>query len=94
MEVSKDLFSRRITITLTRIEAEPLRKPVIGQGGMQSLLRILQSKLTPENTIELTLEEIEKILRYGLNYGQGGFQDRLLGIARALKRVGISFYTG
>lgn len=89
----KDKVLRKITITLTPTEAEPIRKPIVGVGGMQSLLRRLQSKLTVENTIELSLDEIEKILRYGLNYGQGGFQDRLVGLARALKRVGSSFYT-
>jgi hypothetical protein len=93
-EIHKREFLRKITITLTPMEAEPIRKPIRGQGGMQGLLRNLQSKLKPDNTIELSPEEIEKILRYGLNYGQGGFQDRLVGIAKVLQRVGISFYTG
>ena len=84
---------RTITITLTKDEAEPIRRPAVGKGGMQSLLRRLQSKLTKENTIQLEPDEIRRILRYGMNYGQGGFQDRLVGLARALKRVGISFST-
>jgi hypothetical protein len=85
--------SREITIHLTPNEAKPLRKKVKKGGGMQDLLINLQSKLTDQNTITLSPEEIEKILRYGLNYGQGGWQDRLVGIAMALKRIGIPFNT-
>lgn len=84
---------REITIKLTTNDAEPLRKKVKKGGGMQDLLINLQSKLTDQNTIVLSPEEIEKILRYGLNYGQGGWQDRLVGIAMALKRIGIPFNT-
>lgn len=84
---------RTITITLTDAEAEPIRRPANGTGGMQSLLRELQSKLSRQNTIQLTPSQIERILRYGMNYGQGGFQDRLVGVARALRRFGISFST-
>jgi len=84
---------RVLTIKLTDEEAEPIRRSVNGIGGMQSLLRNLQSKLTQDNMITLTPDEIEKILRYGLNYGQGGFQDRLRGIARVLKHVGAAFQT-
>lgn len=84
--------TRNVTIILTEAEAEPILREVNGKGGMQSLLRRLQSKLNKKNrSIELTPKEIEQILKYGLNYGQGGFQDRLLGIAKALRRVSASF---
>jgi hypothetical protein len=82
-----------ITLKLTDEEADPIRKEIRGTGGHQSLLRALQSKLTKQNTIELTPEEIEKILRYGMNYGSGGFQNRIVGIAKALKRVDVSFHS-
>lgn len=85
-------YPRTVTITLTTSEIEPIRKPIRGQGGMQNLLRGLQQKITEENTITLTPMEIGRILRYGMNYGQGGFQDRLVGVARALKRIGVSFH--
>lgn len=85
---------RNITITLTDEEAEPIRKEIRGEGGMQSLLRGLQKKLDKKtNTVELTPAEIEKILRYGLNYGQGGFQGRLGGIAKAIRRISSSMQT-
>lgn len=90
--IDRDAFLREITIELTSEEAEPIRRKVNGIGGMQNLLRNLQSKLKPDNTIKLSPNDIEKILRYGLDYGQGGFQNRLVGIAKALKRVSISFY--
>lgn len=86
-------YDRTITIYLTDEEAEPIRRDVNGKGGMQNLLKGLQTKLNTDNSIQLTPAEIEKILRYGLNYGQGGFQNRLVGIARALRRVGASFQT-
>jgi len=85
--------ARNVTITLTNDEAELVRKEAVGKGGHQSLLRRLQKKLTDDNTLELTPTEIERILRYGLNYGQGGFQGRLAAIAKALKRVGASIQT-
>jgi hypothetical protein len=80
-----------VIIQLNQEEADPLRKPIIGKGGLQSLLKNLKSKLSNDNTIQLTPIEIEKILRYGFKYGQGGFQGRLTGLAKALKRFGVSF---
>jgi hypothetical protein len=85
------IYDQSITITLAEDAAKPIRRKVVGTGGMQSLLRSLQNKLTDENVISLTMDEVEKIRRYGMNYGRGGFQDRLAGIARALERVYISF---
>lgn len=79
-----------IVLKLTPEEVAPLKKEVNGSGGHQNLLRNLKSKLKEDNTIELTADEIEKIIRYGLNYGGGGFQGRLVGIAKALKRVDAS----
>lgn len=84
---------RNITIKLTPKEADPIRKTVKGEGGMQRLLRRLQSKLKKDNTISLSSDEIEKILRYGLNYGQGGFENQLIGLAMTLRRIGIPFNT-
>ena len=60
---------------------------------MQTLLKGLQTKLKDDNSITLTDTEIERILRYGLNYGQGGFQNRLVPIARILYDVNGAFRT-
>lgn len=79
-----------VRVKLSAEEAEKLRRDIEGQGGMQSLLLKLQRNLTEENVLTLTPDVIERILRYGQHYGQGGFQDRLQGVIRALKRIGIS----
>jgi len=84
---------RNITIQLTPKEADPIRKTVKGSGGMEDLLRRLQSKLKEDNTISFSSDDIEKILRYGLTYGQGGFENRLIGLAMTLRRIGIPFNT-
>jgi hypothetical protein len=85
--------TQTITIRLTQEQAEPLRRKISGTGGMQTLLGTLQGKLTKGNTIILTMDEVERIRRYGMSYGRGGFQDRLAGIARVLDRMYTSFQT-
>ena len=80
--IGKDEPIRTIKIKLTKDEADPIRRPITGIGGMQSLLRKLKKDLTKEDEIELTYADIDKIRKYGLTYGQGGFQGRLVGIAR------------
>ena len=79
-----------IRVRLSAEEAARLRREVNGQGGMQTLLLTLQRNLTDDNVLTLTPELIQRILRYGQHYGQGGFQGRLQGVVRALKRMGIS----
>lgn len=91
--LSETQYLREITIKLTPEEADPLKKDVNGTGGMESLLRRLKSKLRDDNTITLSADDIEKILRYGLTYGQGGFENKLMGLAMTLRRIGIPFNT-
>lgn len=85
--------SRNVTIILNDEEAALVRKDIKGKGGHQSLLKKLQDKLKKDNTLELTPTEIERVLRYGMNYGQGGFQGRLGAVAGALKRVSSAIQT-
>jgi hypothetical protein len=68
-----------VNIDLSREDLEHLMRPVAGQGGWQSLLRKLQRQVS-ENTLTLTESDSQKILRYILSYGSGGWQDRLAGI--------------
>lgn len=65
-------------IRLTAEAIEHLSRPVRGSGGFQSLLRRLQANFDSA-TGELAISEsdTEKLIRYAINYGQGGFQDRL-----------------
>jgi hypothetical protein len=86
-------YDRNITIQLTPKEADPLRKEVKGDGGMEDLLRRLQKKLKDDNTISLSSDDIEKVLRYSSAYGQGGFENKLIGLAMTLRRIGIPFNT-
>ena len=66
-----------IRVELTDEAARALRRPVRGQGGFQTLLRTLQSRLTEGNVLTLTPAVAGRIARYVHDYGQGGFQGRL-----------------
>lgn len=50
-----------------------------GDGGYQSLIRALQNKVNKQikYTIELSDEDIEKIKRYKVKYGNGGWENLL-----------------
>lgn len=82
-----------ITLTISQSDADLINLPVRGIGGHQSLMKSLQKKLTKDNTLPLTASEVEKIVRYGLNYGGGGFQNRLLPLAKAIKQLDASLQT-
>jgi len=63
-----------------------LGRPVVGQGGFQSLLRQLQS-LLKNGDLTLTPELIATMVRYVQDYGQGGFQGRLDTVLEELKKL-------
>jgi hypothetical protein len=68
----------RITlITLTPTAVAKLRKPVVGRGGLQSLLRRLQRCIVDDVLVITDAELLERIDRYRADYGDGGFQRRL-----------------
>jgi len=67
----------RIIIDLSDESINKLLRPISGSGGWQSLLRHLQQNLRG-NELILNINDIERIVRYANNYGQGGFEDRLL----------------
>lgn len=71
-------------IVLNPGDAERLRRPVEGQGGLQSLLRRLKASIGDDGSLSLTEEEVERIRRYVSRYGQGGFQDRLKPLIQAI----------
>jgi hypothetical protein len=79
-----------LTVILTEDEAAYLRRRVNGRGGWQSSLRRIQSKLKGD-TITLTADEVDLIVKQAQSYGQGGFQDRLQMIIRAIRRWETSF---
>lgn len=61
---------------LSAAAARALSKPVNGKGGHQTLLRRLQ-KQTADGVLTVEPPDMEKMLRYMLSYGAGGFQQRL-----------------
>jgi hypothetical protein len=77
----------RLTFTLPPQGIEALGRPVVGQGGFQSLLRQIQASLV-DDELTLTPELIGKIVRYVQDYGGGGFQGRLDTILDELRALG------
>ena len=86
----KDPERATLTIKLTDLEKEYLLKPVTGAGGWQSSLRAIQRKIV-NNTLSLTADEVDKIVKQAQSYGQGGFQDRLNMVIAAISRWETSF---
>ena len=72
---------------------EALKKPVVGSGGFQSLLKTLNSRLR-DDMLVLTLGDLSKITRYVQEYGGGGFQGRLRCIVNDIEQLGESVTGG
>ncbi len=66
-----------VRVALTPDIVELIKRPVEGQGGLQSLLRRLNRNLSPDGSLNLSDTDVERIRRYASKYGQGGFEDRL-----------------
>jgi hypothetical protein len=67
-------------IQLTQSEYNLLFNNMKGQGGFQSLQKILQTKVNKNLEIILNKTDIEKICRYAKEYGTGGAQTKFLNI--------------
>lgn len=70
-----------IHLLLTEEEVGLLTRPVRGQGGFQSLLRVLQAGLRGR-VLTITPANGVRIRRYSARYGSGGFQGRLAFLRR------------
>ena len=77
----------RLAFTLSPDAVGALSRPVVGQGGFQSLLRQIQALLVG-NELTLTPELIDKLVRYVQDYGGGAFQGRLDTILDELRTLG------
>jgi hypothetical protein len=86
----KVLSNVTLSIKLTPEEIRLLQKPVIGRGGHQSFLRRIQTKLHG-NILKLEPYDVDMMIRYAQNYGEGGFQGRYRAVLNALKRMGVTF---
>lgn len=68
------------TVDLNEEEKEELFKQdpsTERDGGFQKLLVDLQRRVTSENTLNLTDDDLERIPRYAFDYGNGGWEQRL-----------------
>jgi len=68
-------------IQLSPAELSRISRPVRGQGGFQSLLRKLQKQLDGD-LLQVSEADLERLLPYSFEYGQGGFQERTKPTAR------------
>jgi len=75
-----------LTFQLSTEAVGALLRPVVGEGGFQSLLRQLQASLDNDK-LTLTSDLIAKMVRYVRDYGQGGFQGRLDAVLGELKKL-------
>jgi hypothetical protein len=67
-------------------EIEPILREVSGQGGFQDLLRKLQRQIE-NNSIYLEDSDIDRMIKYSKEYGEGGFQNRMKKLIEKLKIV-------
>ena len=65
-----------VRIKLSTAAQRALAKPVVGRGGHQTLLRRLQGQIQ-EGVLTASPADVERMLKYMLSYGPGGFQQRL-----------------
>lgn len=77
----------QIQVRLSARELAVLRQPVRGSGGFQSLLRRLARSIR-DGVLTLTLTDVERIIGYAHDYGEGGFQERLGVLLEAIRKVG------
>ena len=71
-------------IPLTPELRQRLSRPVRGRGGFQTLLRKLQRQMT-DTTVTVEVGDVERLIRYSAQYGDGGFQERTRPAARATR---------
>lgn len=73
-------------IQLSPGEITRYSKPVRGQGGFQTLLRRIAKNISLDGILDISESDMEKLIRYSFQYGQGGFQERTKPTARKRPR--------
>ena len=73
-------------IQLSRAEVARYTRPVSGRGGFQTLLRRIAKQISPDGVLEISEADLERLVRYSFQYGQGGFQERTKPTARRVRR--------
>lgn len=74
-------------VTLLKAEEAILARPIVGNGGMQRLLRAVLSKRGSDQALVLSRVDIQNVRNYAARYGRGGFQDRLEALIAAIDRA-------
>ena len=75
-------------VQLMDSELDLLTRPIRGSGGFQSLLRNITRNIDfTTGTVEIPRSDVERIFRYSVKYGGGGFQSRLRALAIRLRRL-------
>ena len=64
-----------MNIQLTDRQLAKISKPVKGRGGFQSLLRKIQKQIQGD-VLEASEADVERLIHYSFDYGQGGFQEQ------------------
>lgn len=82
----KERLPEPLTISLDPKGRKLLMRPVRGEGGWNSLLRTLQSKVDRHGRLDLSSPEILRIRGYAEHHGIGGFQTRLAPVLEAIRR--------
>ena len=72
-------------IQLSPREVAKYTRPVRGQGGFQTLLRRISRQINPSGVLTISDSDLEKLIRYSFQYGQGGFQERTKPTARRVR---------
>ena len=73
-------------IQLSPAEVARYTRQVNGQGGFQTLLRRISKQISSDGVLEVGESDLEKLIRYSFEYGQGGFQERTKPTARRVRR--------
>lgn len=69
-------------------DIKPILKEQAGRGGFQTLIRKIKGQYS-EQREELHLDkgDIERLYRYAMGYGEGGFQDRIQVLLKRLNSI-------
>ena len=64
-----------------------------GNGGFQSLYRLLADRLKASKVLTVSPEEMERITRYATEYGDGGHQQTLRKLIAAWAAQNVTAFT-
>lgn len=85
----------RVEIELTPDEVARIQKGLSGRGGYQDILARMQDWLQPGTSrILVPSDELDNVVRYTFDYGDGGFQRRMRSVAEGIRDLVGSVVSG